>query len=271
LPDGSTTTSHTTANSTGQYLFGPFTETQPGVYSEVDSDDTTGGKSYAITWNVSPATLPAPTLAAPANGATGVSDPPTFSWTAVSGASSYRILVATSSAALPSDPTSSTCSGCVINATPSGASYTPAAGTLTAGTTYYWEVHARSSADYGTWSSVFNFTMQGSLLSAPTLTAPVNGATNVGTTPTFSWSNVTGNAGYRIMVATSSSALPRDPTVGTCTSCTINITVGTSVTSYTPGTALSVGTTYYWQVHALTPPSNPGYYYFVKSNRTESF
>jgi hypothetical protein len=52
LPNGSTTTSGTTANSSGQYTFGPFTETQAGVYSEVDSDNATGGKSNAITWAV---------------------------------------------------------------------------------------------------------------------------------------------------------------------------------------------------------------------------
>ncbi len=52
MPNASTTTSHTTANSNGQYSFGPFTETATGVYSEVDSDDHTGGKSYALAWTV---------------------------------------------------------------------------------------------------------------------------------------------------------------------------------------------------------------------------
>ena len=54
LPNSSTTTSHTTANSSGQYSFGPFTESLVGVYSEIDSDDKTSNKSLPFTWTVSP-------------------------------------------------------------------------------------------------------------------------------------------------------------------------------------------------------------------------
>ena len=90
-------------------------------------------------------------------------------------------------------------------------------------------------------------------LASPSLSAPANGASGQGTLPTFSWTNVSGNVGYRLMVATSQAALPRNPALGSCASCVINAAVGTSVTSFTPTTALAAGTTYYWQVHALTP------------------
>jgi hypothetical protein len=60
LPNATTTTSRTTANSSGQYSFGPFTESIVGVYSEVDSDDTTGGKSLPFAWNVTASAM-APT------------------------------------------------------------------------------------------------------------------------------------------------------------------------------------------------------------------
>jgi hypothetical protein len=113
--------------------------------------------------------LPAPTLLSPGNGATNVSLPVTFSWNPVNGASSYRIMVATSAAALPTDPTSTTCA-CVINDTPVGNSY-PAAG-LSAGTTYFWEVHARSATLFGDWSSKNGFTT-GSF-SSPTLTGSLS-------------------------------------------------------------------------------------------------
>src|SRR5207237_948207 len=96
------------------------------------------------------ANLSAPTLLSPSNGATNVSVPVNFSWTAVIGASSYRIMIATSAAALPTDPTSSTCS-CVINDTPASNSYS--ASGLAAGTTYYWEVHGRSTTQFGDWSA----------------------------------------------------------------------------------------------------------------------
>jgi hypothetical protein len=92
-------------------------------------------------------------------------------------------------------------------------------------------------------------------LPAPTLTAPANGATGLSTTPTFSWTAVTGNAGYRILVATSPSVLPTDPSMGACSGCTVHTATGTS---YTQPSALAGGT-YYWQVQAL--PSSSSYAY----------
>ena len=56
LPNTTTTTSHTTANGSGQYSFGPFTESATGVYTEIDSDDKTGGKSLPFSWTVSAST-----------------------------------------------------------------------------------------------------------------------------------------------------------------------------------------------------------------------
>ena len=55
MPNATTATSHTAANSSGQYSFGSFTESATGVYSEVDSDDHTGGKSNALAWTVTAA------------------------------------------------------------------------------------------------------------------------------------------------------------------------------------------------------------------------
>jgi hypothetical protein len=86
------------------------------------------------------AALASPTLLAPSNGSTGVTTTPTFSWSAVYGAS-YRIFVATSPSALPTSPGSTTC-GCLLGASSTGTTYTPAAGTLSGGVTYYWEVSA---------------------------------------------------------------------------------------------------------------------------------
>jgi hypothetical protein len=140
-------------------------------------------------------------------------------------------------------------------------SYT-ATSALNVGTVYYWEVHAltpSSNPGYGTWSSIFSFTTSSgsSGLPAPTLLAPTNGATGVSTLPAFSWSAVTGNDGYRILAAPSASGLPTDPSSDSCPTCVIDQT--TSGTSYTATSALNVGTVYYWEVHALTPSSNPGY------------
>jgi photosystem II stability/assembly factor-like uncharacterized protein len=100
--------------------------------------------------------LSAPTLHGPSDGSTGISVTPTFTWASVTGASSYRIMVATSTSALPTDPTVGTCSGCAINDSPTGTSYTAASGALQAGTKYYWQVHERGEK-YGTWSGQWNF------------------------------------------------------------------------------------------------------------------
>jgi uncharacterized protein (TIGR03437 family) len=104
-------------------------------------------------------TLLAPALFTPANAATTVLAPPAFSWSAVTSASSYRLIVATNPGALPTDPTSPACgTGCVLDVTPVGTSYVPPGGVLAPQTTYYWEVHARSPSRFGTWSGVFRFT-----------------------------------------------------------------------------------------------------------------
>ena len=74
LPNTTTTTSHTTANSSGQYSFGPFTESATGVYSEIDSDDKTGGKSLPFSWTVTNSVAPVLSVAptnAPVSAAAG--------------------------------------------------------------------------------------------------------------------------------------------------------------------------------------------------------
>jgi hypothetical protein len=58
LPNATTTTSHTTANGSGQYSFGPFTESATGVYSEIDSDDKSSGMSLPFSWTVTNSVAP---------------------------------------------------------------------------------------------------------------------------------------------------------------------------------------------------------------------
>src|SRR5437588_624743 len=71
------------------------------------------------------ADLPAPTLSNPANGSSGQSTTPTFSWSPVNGATSYRIMVATNAADLPTDPAASAGgASVVINGTSATTSYT---------------------------------------------------------------------------------------------------------------------------------------------------
>ena len=103
--------------------------------------------------------LPAPALFSPTNGSVDALAPPLFSWSAVPNATSYRLVAATTPGALPTDPTSPTCStGCVLDVTPPGSSYVPPAVAFSPLTTYYWEVHSRSPSQFGTWSAISEFT-----------------------------------------------------------------------------------------------------------------
>ena len=197
--------------------------------------------------------LPAPTLSAPANGATGVPLSPAFSWSAVTGNNGYRILIATGPSILPTNPATTTCSGCAIVDTTTTNSYTPpsalAVGTL------FWQVQAiepSSSTGTAAWSNIFSFTTTGGTLPAPTLSSPVAGATALTLPQTFTWTTVPSSAGYRILISPIQALLPTNPTVGTCGGCSAAAT--TTAASYTPAASdLIGGTTYYWEVQALAP------------------
>ena len=200
-------------------------------------------------------TFPAPGSSIPATGTENVPTQPTFTWSSVPGATSYRIMVATSQEALPSDPLSTTCPDCVINATSGTNSFTPTV-TLAPNTVYYWQVRAEGTFG-GYWITRSSFVTL-AIYPQPMPVSPSGGAIGVPAKPTFRWIEVVGAPQYRMMAATSPSILPTGPTDTRCNKCVIN-TTGTS-TSYTPGAALSAGTTYYWQVRAEGVSGVGGYW-----------
>jgi GH25 family lysozyme M1 (1,4-beta-N-acetylmuramidase) len=231
--------------------------------------------------------LPAPTLNGPADGATGVSTTPTFSWSTVSGANRYWLICSTSLSDLPTDPNATTCPNCVtygLSGLTDQTSYTPPATfpyggttrTLNAGTLYYWKVQGwNTGGTQGNYSSVRTFTTAAALLPAPTLNGPADGATGVSTTPTFSWSTVSGANRYWLICSTSLSDLPTDPNATTCPNCvTYGLSGLTDQTSYTPpatfpygGTTrtLNAGTLYYWKVQGWNTGGTQGNYSSVRS------
>ena len=197
--------------------------------------------------------LPPPTLSSPSNFDTNVSTRPLFDWFSVSGANRYWVMVATSASALPTDPGAASCPGCVIDGYTSLTSYTPSFD-LDYSTTYHWQVQAfnntTSPLTQGEYSSQWSFTTEGeALLPPPALSSPSNFDTNVSTKPPFDWSSVSGANGYWLMVATSSSTLPSDPTAISCPGCVISELLTSS--SYTPSSNLDYSTTYHWQVQAF--------------------
>jgi hypothetical protein len=175
----------------------------------------TAGTTASAVWSFS-TLLAAPVLASPAAGATGVALPPALSWGAVTGATSYDVYFGTAST--PPLATNTTVT-----------SYAPS-GTLTAGTVYYWRVVAKNSGSTAS-STTSSFTTQ---VAAPSLLAPVAGATGVSATATLSWSASAGATSYDVYLGTSSPPPLKGNTTGR---------------SYAPGT-LQAGTVYYWQVSA---------------------
>jgi hypothetical protein len=186
-------------------------------YFRIDAGNS-AGTSYGSTVPFSTlSTLHSPNLLSPQSGAVNVSTTPQFSWTGVNNATSYRILVATTAAALPSDPTSAVCgAGCVIDNTPTATSYTPAAGILTAGTQYFWQVHARSPLQYGAWSSISNFTPGLPSIAALSVSPSGNVASGSSTTITVTLNAPAPSSGAQVALSdnnTSAYPVPASVTV----------------------------------------------------------
>jgi hypothetical protein len=173
------------------------------------------------------AQLTPPTLLTPVNNATGVSLFPTFTWTSVTGATNYRIVVATGPTTVLD----------VSNITTT--SYTVNSAVLVGNTTYYWYIIASGSGGTGQ-SSSFYFTTAPAVPSPPNLSYPANNTTNMPLTFTFDWNDVTGAAWYQLQVSTSP----------TFSSYVLNLN-GLTNSGYTVLTGvLSTNTTYYWRVNA---------------------
>ena len=184
------------------------------------SNDNHSDDSYTKTISIAAVTLPAPAPLAPGNGASGQPEVPSFSWSQISNAASYRILIGTNAAELPSSPTATNGgSGIVLNGIAPTNSFSPTI-TLTPKTTYYWEVHGQpGGSDDGVWSTVQSFStgplpngltiipvFDSSITSDPqaaTIEATINAAISVyrynfsdAVTATFTFTEMTSGLGY---------------------------------------------------------------------------
>jgi hypothetical protein len=157
----------------------------------------------------------------------------TISWTASTAApaNGYEYYYATTNTApnIATTPSGSTAAG-VVTTNLSG---------LTPSTQYYYWVRTNcNGTDKGAWSSSANFTTLGL---CPTVTAPTAGATGVSTTPTITWTAISGAIGYKVNVGTTSG--------GTDIVANADVTTGTS---YAIATPLINNTLYYYSVTAYT-------------------
>lgn len=135
-----------------------------------------------------------PTLTSPANGAAGISLSPTLSWNPSSNAASYYLEIST-------DPGFG--NNVAVNTSIIGTSYNAStSGIIRNGTQYFWHVLASNAAGYSTWSNAWSFT---TIVAAPVLSSPTNGATGISINPTLGWNACTGATSYNLQVSTSSS------------------------------------------------------------------
>jgi len=184
---------------------------------------------------------PADGTTVPLNAQLGVPYNVTFTWSRPSLATNYTLMIALDPffaetiVRLPDcvmsffDPVSYTLTGNEL-------------GALTPGTTYYWAVQASQPMTSGMSAMPgLAFTLESGAAVAPNIGSPANGASNVLTTPSFSWSPVAGATMYEFQLA-----------VGT--TFTETIYSGTQPeTGIRPPVTLDPGVTYFWRVRSVEP------------------
>lgn len=183
---------------------------------------------YSAFTPVTPTAPATPTQLSPANGATNQSLTTTLAWSAVNGATSYRVQWSQTSdfSSLLGEQTVSGTSASISG--------------LTNGTNYFWRVNASNSVGSSNWSSVWSFTTANAItLAAPVLVSPADGAIGVATNAKLTWRTVTNAATYQVQVS-----LAAD--FSTLAFSKVNMT-GTSVTV----SKLRSKTKYYWRLRAV--------------------
>ena len=194
--------------------------------NSVPTNPSLGAIQYSASTGASALSTPlaAPIPAAPVNGATGQASSLRLSWTSVSGATSYTVLLSTSS----------TFANTVLTQT--GTGLTDSVGCLLyGGISYYWQAGA-ASASGTAWSGVWSF-VTATPPASPTLLSPTGGKQCANGQPlTVTWSAVASANSYTVQVAPDS----------TFSSTTLSQTSLTTSSTFTPEHAGSN----YWRVSA---------------------
>ena len=165
-----------------------------------------------------------PTVSAPASAATGVSLTPTFTWTANTDATGYRISIGTTAGG--TDILNNFNVGNVLTYTlPTALNY---------GVKYYYTINGYNATATSTGCSERSFT---TLTLCPTVSTPASNAVGVSLTPTFTWAAVNNVTGYRISIGTTSGG----------TNVLNSFDVGNALT-YTLPTPLNNFTQYYYTI-----------------------
>ncbi|MGH9143247.1 MAG: hypothetical protein ACRD2I_19105, partial [Vicinamibacterales bacterium] len=177
----------------------------------------------------------APSIQSPSDGSQNVSQTPTMTWSAVSGADSYDVYFGVAG--------SGACTGQPVFTT-SGTSYNPPTSKVSSNTSYEWRVVAKKSNTNcpAPTSSCASFKTAATTCNAPgsfNLIGPADKST-ASATPTLTWSAAAGTDKYLLHFGTTN---PPTPTVN-------DSRVSGSQTSFTFAQPLAAGT-YYWSVDAF--------------------
>ena len=162
------------------------------------------------------------TNTAPANNATAIPQATTLTWTAAANATSYDLYLGTTN-----PPTTLAAGGLTTTSF--------SATNLSLNTTYFWYVSPKNSLGSANCAATAatQFTT-GVLPNCPTLTAPANNATGIGTSATLTWSAVSNATKYDVYLGTTN--LP-----------TTKVATDITVTTFA-ATGLVTNTSYYWYV-----------------------
>lgn len=184
-----------------------------------------------------------PVVTAPAIGLLTNNTTPAFIWNVTANAATYDIQI---------DNISTFISPEIFENT-AGTAFTPSI-PLPADGIYYWRVRAvNATGGAGAWSAARAITLDTAAPAAPVLSAPVDGATPIGT-PVFVWVAVTGANAYQFQYSADNTftddgyITPGDTIPGT----------PLTVTSHKPTLNMTVGTTYYWRSRARDAAGNWG-------------
>ncbi len=207
-------------------------------YWRTKAKDGSNISDWSETWSFTAfaGPLAAPNLLTPLNNSENNLIAPSLDWSDVSGAVSYSVQISTN------ESFTST----VINQSGlTQSNYSVSAGALSYDTKYYWRVNAADNFRESSWSDIWNFRTETQQLSAPSLIAPANNATEQNLTLTLDWNNVTNAATYGVQVST-------DENFNTL------VIDGSSLptSDYSiPSGILSENTKYYWRTNASNTQS----------------
>ena len=260
-----TTSSVAQPGSGGTVSFTPSTLALGSYAWRVQGVNADGSGAFSATRTFTVA-LAAPTLTSPADAASSTDQTPTFTWNRITGASSYRIQVDTSSAGTTNCSPSVGAAGLGYSA-PVAIDQTvsdPGSGTTVSFTpitdladgNYVWHVRSITGTILGCYSNENDLTIDDTVAPvAPTLSSPADGIFTNDQTPFFDWSDVTDSSGinrYNIQISTA----PTLAGSGAFTTTVVDTNVQSpAVSEFQQATNLLEGT-YYWHVRARDNGNN---------------